>query len=185
MRIRFIALLVLGLFCLESGAQSLPDVARRERERQRDISVGRVFTNENVATGGAISAAETPTEIDSETSPNATSPTENVDDSEESVEGEEERTEDSWHQMFAEARDELAHSQQRFQLTQQEIVGLNQRLLTESSLYDRENQLEPEILATQNELAGTEARIKAANQAIADLQQKLRRSGAPPGWGRP
>ena len=185
MRNRIIALFVLGLFCLESGAQSLPDVARRERERQREVADARVFTNENVATGGSISEAEAPAEIDSGASPSAASPSEDGEDAEEGVAGEVERTEDSWRQMFAEARGELTRSQERLQLNQQEIVDLNQRLLTESSLYDRENQLGPEIQAKQDEIAGAEARVEAANQAIADLQQELRRAGAPAGWGRP
>ncbi len=185
MKIRLIALLVLGLFCIESGAQSLADVARRERERHREVADGRVFTNENVATGGSVSTPEAPTETDSEASPTAASPPEDDEGVEESVEGTGERTEEIWREMFAEARDELTRSQERLQLNQQEIDDLNRRLLTESSLYDRENQLGPEIQAKQDEIAAGVARVEAANQAIADLQQELRRAGAPPGWGRP
>jgi hypothetical protein len=191
MRISFIPLLILGLFFIESGAQSLPDVARQERERQRAVGDGRIFTNENVATGGSVSAIEAPAEIDSDASPSPASLPGDSEGGEPGASGEEgveatgERTEDSWRQMFADARDELTRSQERLELTQQEIADLNQRLLTESSLYDRENQLGPEIQAKQEQLAGAEARVEAANQAIADLQQELRRAGAPPGWGRP
>ena len=184
-RSRFIPLLILGLFCIESGAQSLPDVARQERERQREVADGPVFTNENVGTSRSVSAVEAPTENDSEASPTTASPPDDGTGGEENVEGTGERTEDNWRRMFAQARDELTRSQERLQLTQQEITDLNQRLLTESSLYDRENQLGPEIQAKQNELVGAQARVEAANQAIADLQQELRRAGAPPGWGRP
>lgn len=176
MKIRFIALLVLGFICIESGAQSLPDVARRERERQREVGDGRIFTNENVATGGSIRTSESGTGLPSEAPPTVTTPTE---------ESATEQTEEEWRQMFSQARDELTRSEERLILIEQELVDLNQRLLTESSLFDRENQLGPQIQAKRDELTQGEARVEAANQAIADLQQELRRAGAPPGWGRP
>ncbi len=182
MRNRIIALFVLGLFCLESGAQSLPDVARRERERQQEVAETRVFTNENVATGGSISAAEAPTESDSDVSPSAASPAE---DGEEGAEGTGERTEDTWHEMFSQARDELTRSEEWLELVEQQLTDLSQRLLTDSGFYNNENVLGPAIQNMQDELVAAEARVAAANQAIADLRQELRRAGAPAGWGRP
>ncbi len=182
MRIRFIAFLVLGLFCFESGAQSLPEVARRVREQQREVPGIRVFTNENVATGASTSATGSPADIASLASPTASATTEA---GEERVGGTGIRTEDTWRQMFSQARDELTRSQERLQLAELEIADLNQRLLTESSLYNREFQLGLEIEAKRDEIIALEARVDAANQAIADLRQELRRAGAPPGWGRP
>ena len=180
MRIRFIASLVLGLLCFESGAQSLPDVARRER--RREVAEGRVYTNENVASGGSVSAADNPTEIDSDAPPIADSATTDE------VEGEgggEVRTEEIWRQMFGEARDELTRSQERLELTEQQLTDLSQRLLTDSDFFNNENILGPAIQTMRDQLVVAEARVEAANQAITDLRQELRRAGAPAGWGRP
>ncbi len=177
MRIRFIALLVLGLFSTEVGAQSLPDVARSERERRREVISGRVFTNETLATGGSISIVGTRPDTAADATP-AQAGAEN----EESTEV---RGEQQWRQLFSEARAEVIRAGERLQLNQQELVELNQRLLTESGLFNREGLLLPEIQAKEEEIVEAEARIAAANQAISDLQQELRRSGAPAGWGRP
>ncbi len=175
MRIRFIALLVAGLLSAEAGAQSLPDVARSERERRREVTPGRVFTNETLATLGSISiigaravAGATPAQAD-------------ADDEEDT----EVRGEAQWRQLFSEARAEVVRAGERLQLNQQEVVDLNQRLLTESGLFNREGLLLPEIQAKEEEIVEGQARVAAADQAISDLQQDLRRAGAPAGWGRP
>ncbi len=190
MKVQLIALLVLGLFCIESRAQSLPEAARRERATQREVAEGRVFTNESIATGRSTSSSDsqTPTTSDPTPSPAPSPSAPSADAGAEGAEGEDDagtRTEETWREMFREAREELTRSEERLQLTQQEIIDLNQRLLTESSLYNREYQLGPEIQAKQDQLAAAEARVAEVGQGITDLRQELRRAGAPAGWGRP
>ena len=171
-------LLMMGFICLDLPAQSLPEVARHERERREESRQGRVFTNENVRTLRSRTRTQVhppeapPTPVDPEANP-------------ESGQGSVERTEAEWRNLFAEAREEVTRSEERFALAQQELVDLNQRLLTESSLYNRESILLPEIQAKRGEVAEAELEIERANQAVADLQQELRRAGSPPGWGRP
>ena len=172
MRMRLTALLLLGFFCLESGAQSLPEVARRERERRQQIPSGRVFTNENI-TGTARAA----------TSTGASPAARFVAVSSRESTGQ--LTEEVWRQRFSDTRGELARAQDRAALNEQELVELNRRLLQETSTFNREGLLLPQIQAKREELEAATTRIEEAEQAVVDLRQELRRAGAPAGWGRP
>ena len=176
MTIRLTALLLLGFFCLESGAQSLPDLARQERERRQQGPSGRVFTNENITrlttTAVVTSAVATPSTA---AAPRTVTPPEGTD----------ERGEEAWRQLFSDARDELTRAQNRATLTEQELVELNRRLLQESGTFNREGLLLPQIQEKREELEAATARIDVANQALEDLREELRRAGAPAGWERP
>lgn len=176
MKIRLTALLLLGFFCLESGAQSLPDIARRERERRQQGPSGRLFTNENIAqiitTAVVTSAVATSSAT---AAPRTVTPPQRTD----------ERGEQAWRQLFSDARDELARAQDRATLTEQELVELNRRLLQETGTFNREGILLPQIQEKRDELEAATARINEANQAIEDLREELRRAGAPASWGRP
>lgn len=175
MRLAAPAMLLLGLFCLESHAQSLPELARQERERRLEVRPGRVFTNENIRApqvgGTAVPFAPRETVAEPEQASGSMDATG--------------RTEQQWRDLFGEARGELSRAEQRLTLAQQELNDLNYRLLTESSLYNREYQLQPEINAKREELDQAEVYREQAAQALRQLQQELRRAGAPPGWGRP
>ncbi len=94
------------------------------------------------------------------------------------------RTEAQWRQAFAEAREEIGRSEDRLKLAQQELQTLDRRLLTESSLYNREAQLGPMITGKREEIAAAEVRVQEANAVLAGLQTELRTAGGPAGWAR-
>jgi hypothetical protein len=48
MTVRILFLLIIGMFALDCNAQSLPEVARQERELQKQIVSKYVFTNEDL-----------------------------------------------------------------------------------------------------------------------------------------
>ena len=176
-------LILSGLFLLESTAQSLPEIARQIRAQRTQSRTGPVFTNENIAQAGATLAnaatARTPAAV---TDSSATSDAPGTEpEAEESVGG---RTQQGWRDAFADARAEIARSESLAQLQGQELDALNLRLLTESSLFNREGQLTPLIAEKQAEIEATDQRIVDANQALTDLTAELRRAGGPPGWAR-
>ena len=65
-----------------------------------------------------------------------------------------------------------------------ELNQLNLDLLTRSDIFNREGQLAPLIDAKNKELAASEKAIIAARQKVTQLEDELRRSGAPIGWSR-
>jgi len=166
---------------LESAAQSLPELARQIRAERSELRTGPVFTNENIGQLGAVLA-------NGSTTPdlaNQAQQLEPVDveaaDTEVAFGG---RTEQGWREAFEEARAEIGRSENLSELTRQELEDLNMRLLTESSLFNREGQLMPLITEKREGLEAAQQRIVDANQALDDLSAELRSAGGPAGWAR-
>ena len=171
MTFRVLVFLIVGVFGLECSAQSLTDVAKGERERQKQISSTRTFTNENIV------QTERPASRTAEESPAPAEP------AEEAAQGG--RGEVEWRADFTDARAELTRNQDRVAVLELQLNELNRQLLSQSDMYNREARLLPQIQNTQENLEAARADVETATQAIADLRTDLRRSGAPAGWGRP
>ncbi len=171
MTLRVLAFLIVGVYALECSAQSVVDVAKRERERQKQISSTRIFTNENIV------RTDRPASENAEESPARAEPAE---EAAQAVRGEAE-----WRADFRNARAELARNQDRVALLELQLNELNRQLLSQSDMYNRETRLLPQIQGTQENLEAARADIETATQAIADLRTALRRAGAPAAWGRP
>jgi hypothetical protein len=67
---------------------------------------------------------------------------------------------------------------------QLELNKLNMDLLTRSDIYNKEGQLNPLIDAKNKELAEAERAVIAARDNVSQLEDDLRKSGAPVGWAR-
>jgi hypothetical protein len=171
-------------------AQSVPELeelARIARSFQQSRTAApratRVFTNENIRLVGSPLAAASGT-----IAPTGTLPPADVPEPRPGVNGEAPvvggRTEVLWRQAFAEAREEIGRAEDRLELAEQELQALDRRLLTESSLYNREGQLGPIIVAKREEIAAAEGRVQEANAALEALRTELRTAGGPPGWAR-
>ena len=174
MTLRVLVFLIVAVLGLECSAQSLPDVAKRERERQKRISSTRIFTNENIL----VTARPT-----SETAEESPDPAEAAEEAEEAAQGS--RGEAEWRADFSNARAELARNQDRVALLELGLNELNRQLLSQSDMYNREARLLPQIQTTQENLEAARDDVETATQAIADLRTSLRRAGAPAAWGRP
>ena len=168
---RVLVFMIVAAFGLDCSAQSLADVAKRERERQKRISSTRIFTNENIV------ITQRPTSETGEESPEPAEP------AEEPAQGN--RGETEWRADFSNARAELARNRDRVALLELRLNELNRQLLSQSDMYNREARLLPQIQTTQENLEAARDDIDTANQAIADLRTALRRAGAPAAWGRP
>jgi hypothetical protein len=104
------ALILFGLFSLDSAAQSLPDIARQVRAQRSESRTGPIFTNENIAqaganlaTGSAALIQEAPAASSAPTDAPETEST-----SEATVGG---RTEQDWRDAFSAARAEITRSE--------------------------------------------------------------------------
>jgi chromosome segregation ATPase len=172
-------ILVLAAFALDCSAQTLADVARRERERKQNLHSTVVIVN-GAATTAAASTSSTSSSASSAAAPSAASaaqkpagPTDNK--------GHDEKY---WRTQFQKARADLKAAEDKAQLLDLKMKDLNTQLLRQSDVYNRENRLGPELTDTQKQLDDARKQVDQAKQKITDLEDELRRSGGPPGWSR-
>jgi chromosome segregation ATPase len=160
------------LLALDCSAQTLADIARRERERQRQLHSAVVVVQGATTT---ISAGTSTTAAAAKTPP-VTAPTGPLDNK-----GHDEKY---WRTQFDTARAALKKAEDNAQLLDLRIKDLNTQLLRQSDLYNREYRLGPEIADTQKQLDDAHKQVDDGKKKISDLEDELRRSGGLPGWAR-
>ena len=163
------------LFALDCSAQSLADVARRERERQKQVHSAVVVASGATVSTAASTSSATPT-ITTPMTP-STAPTAGPVDNKG-------HNEKFWRQQFNIARDAAKKADDKVQLLDLKVKNLNTQLLRQSDLYNREYRLGPEIAETQKQLDDARRESDEARKRISDLEDELRRAGGPPGWAR-
>ena len=170
-----LAWLLAIVFAIDCSAQTLADVARRERERQKRLHSEVVVTNGATTTTAAStsSTAATTPAANAETPAKPTGPTDNK--------GHDEKY---WRAQFQKARDDVKRAEEKVQLLDLRVKDLNSQLLNRSDIYNRENQLGPQITAAQMQLEDARVEAEQAKKKVTDLEDELRRAGGPPGWAR-
>jgi hypothetical protein len=174
---RFCLAPVVFLVSLHSAsAESLADLARKQREKRvQDPSPKRVYTNEDLKKyeGLRTSSAVTPdVKSSSSESPTATSPPSSPSESEERV----------WSKRFIEAKAKIQETKVQGEALQAKLNELNLKLLRQSDVYDRENLYLPLIAQTRQQIEQNKSESAAAQQALEDLREQLRKSGNPISW---
>ena len=89
-----------------------------------------------------------------------------------------------WRESFDKARTDLKSAEDRVQLLDKKVTGLNTALLPRSDIYNKENALGPEISDDQKQLEDARNQVEQAKQKISDLKDELHRAGGPAGWAR-
>jgi hypothetical protein len=176
-KISIIACLALFLFALDCSAQTLADLARQERARQKRLHSAVVVVNgATTATTPLPLATAKPAPATTPSQGNAVKPTGPVDNN-----GHDEKY---WRTQFDNARAALKKAQDNVQILDLKIKELNTQLLRQSDMYNREYRLGPEIAGTQKQLDDANKQVDDAKKKIADLEDELRRAGGLPGWAR-
>jgi hypothetical protein len=173
------AVLLLLTFSIDSSAQNLADVARRERARQKRVehlNKG-VYTNSTAILPPANEPARPAGTAPATTTPQATpKPAGPVDN--------QGRDEKYWRDEFQKARDAARRADEKVQVLEAKLRDLNMQLLRQSDLYNRENVIGPQIAATQNELDAARREAEQSRNRIPQLEEQLRTAGGLPGWAR-
>jgi hypothetical protein len=158
------------------GQQSIADIAKRERERQKAAQKSKVVVTSNqTANVAAAPTVPAPTATTTQ-APAEPKPVEILDNK-----GHDEKY---WRALFQKARDDAKRAQERIVLLDLRVKDLNTQLLRQSDIYNRENRLGPEITAAQKELDDARKEAAASQQKVTDLEDELRKAGGPPGWSR-
>ena len=167
--------MIMLLFALDTSAQSLADVARKERERQRQAksAVSVVSPPQGAAARTAAGTAATTVAPAAVPAPGPAGPTDNKG-----------RDEKYWRGQFQGARDALKRAEDKVAVLDLKLKDLHTQLLQRSDIYNREVVIGAEIAKTREELDQARKDADAAKQKIAGLEEELRRSGGLPGWAR-
>ena len=169
---------------------SLGDAARQERARQKastgNLKVTKV-TNDTLGTSAAlppepeVAKAEGP---DGKPADGTDVKADGKTEAKPEAKGEGPRDETAWKEAFKQARDDVKRAEDRGRLVQLELNQLNMDLMNRSDIFNKENQLNPLIDAKNKELAASEKAIIDTRAKVTQLEDELRRSGAPIGWSR-
>jgi len=143
------------------GAQSLGEIAQRERDKRKDKgAAAKTYTEQDLATGRSVESTRKPVAPSPTPSPGA-SPTAEYDRLKDKA------LEARWRERFAAARQHLAEAEARAWTTRVETVFVNSIPVQQQVRVFEETE-----------------ELRQAKQAQGILEDELRRAGLPPGWGR-
>jgi len=171
-----------------AGAQSLGDVARKERERREKVREtqpsAKTLTDEDLAShkGAIANDSEAPAEETAEgeggepARPTANEPPPHGAGREAAPPA---RGEDYWRGRLAEARIRVARAQQHYDFLQLQI-GIGQPV----RLDENGRRVMYSIYQMKEKADAAEVELRAAEKALEDLLEEGRKAGAQPGWLR-
>ncbi len=159
-------------FASTAFAQSVADVARKERARQKGAQSKVVVTANSTITAPTPTPAQPiPSAKPAEAKPAGVTDNKG-------------RDEKYWRAAFDQAREDVKRAEARAELLDLRIKDLNKQMLQLSSFYNREYRLGPEVDSAQKELENAKKDVEQAKKKVSDLEDELRKSGGPAGWAR-
>jgi hypothetical protein len=185
-----------------ANAQTIADIARSERARKKDAPKADPITNATVAKAkpGAVVSSPTPSPIDmagprNETlvvspipGPNTATPspaaakTPEIKQEAPQEPPKDPRDEKWWRGQFDQARTDLRRAENQAAVAQLELNAANRDYLTRA--YDPDGRGPSAIGAATAKLDAANRSAEEARGKLGALEEELRRSGAPAGWGR-
>ncbi|HWP85532.1 MAG TPA: hypothetical protein VNN17_10105 [Terriglobia bacterium] len=169
-------------------AQSLAELARQARaKKQAAPGAVKTYTNDDIpvatisaapavapaAGTQAAAAAEAPEGAPPAAEEAAAPPAPSLAD-----------LEKEYRQKFAALRDQLALEEKRLDVMQRELNLAQQQYYSDPNVTLREELTRAAINKRTAEIEAQRATVEKAKQAIADLEDELRRKSLPPGWAR-
>jgi hypothetical protein len=155
--------------------ESLGEAARRAREQKRDAGKsGRVFTNDNLPTGGVstVGVLLAPARATAETAPAAAG---------ENAAPNDEKT---WRARFAKLRDKLAKDQAELEVMQRELGVLDLQAYDDPVKGLQQNLTRSDINTKTAKIEDKKKQIEEDQQTLSDAEDQLRKSGGDAGWAR-
>jgi hypothetical protein len=191
----FAALLVLPGSALIGRAQdapaphsdSLADASRKARAEKKDSSKSvRVFTNEDVSSlkgtisvvGNAPAAAAETASADGPT----TTKTAKLEQKDGTTGGPSAKDEGTWRREFAEARKVLADDTKELDILQRELNLKQEQYYQDPTAAMKQQYSRDDVDKAQSDIAAKKLDVEKDKQALADLQDALRKSGGDAGW---
>ncbi|MBI1955648.1 MAG: hypothetical protein HYS38_04575 [Acidobacteria bacterium] len=174
-------------------SQSLTELARKERQRKAQEGAAKVYTNEDIgsATPSPAAPAAAETQAPAAPTPGAVpqasgaapagaqpgQPNEPQGKSQAELEKE-------YREKFAQLRDKLSYEEKKVDVLQRELNLMQMQFYSDPNVALREQNTRGEINQRTQEIVDQKQSVEQAKQAIADLEEELRRKDLPPGWAR-
>jgi hypothetical protein len=171
-----------------ANAQTIADIARQERAKRQASQKAVVITNETLGIKPLDGTeAKQATEPKAEGAPAATAspagPGAAVPAQAPGEPGQTEaRDEKWWRGKYEEARTDVRRAENQAAVAQLELNSANRDFLTRS--YDPDGRGPAAVAAATKRLEDTNAALAAARAKVNQLDEELRRAGAPAGWAR-
>ena len=175
-----VAILLIGNFALESSAQSLGELARREEERRRQTPPGKQYTNADLPD---TDRATVPAVIPPEPGPAApaTAPADpaaaNGRDAEAdaaSPRGREKRDEKYWRARASELRGHVQRTQTEIRSVEARLATLETRAATSDALQERD--------VTATHLRKLRQNLQSFGEEVERFEQRARADRVPADW---
>jgi hypothetical protein len=185
-------LAVLLLVSAGASAQSLGDLARKEKERREKVQADKkVITNNDTSKykAGAVTtgpASESPSSAKEKTpQPGTADPKSAQPASDEPVDFEG-RPESFWRQTFSDARKKVSDLENEGNALTLKVADLQNRFYRESNGFTQQD-IQREIQKTFYEQDLNKENLAKAKAMLLELEREARKSGALPGWfsGKP
>jgi hypothetical protein len=160
---------------------SLAAAARKAREQKKDqagAKPAKVFNNDNIPTQGGVSAVgiqpSAPADGTDAATGSASAPAAGAAPSGEAA----------WRDRFAKLRKKLEQDQTDLDIMQRELGVLDVQYYNDPVKSMQQGYSRSDINEKTDKIAAMKKTIDGDNQAIADAEDELQRSGGDPGWGR-
>jgi len=163
----------------QSQQESVADAARKARAQAKTAPANaKTFTNDDIAnlrTGGVSQVGAAPQASTlSQAAANSAG--------EKPATGEV-KDEAYWRKRFSEARAKLALAQKELDISQRELNTLQTQYYADPNVALQQQYSRDDINAKTAKIDAKKQEVAQLQQALDDLTEELRRSGAPAGWG--
>ena len=177
-----------------SGSQSLGDAARRARAQKKDSGKpAKVFTNEDMGglkgTISVIGNEPAPASATDSTAEKTDNTAQKTDDKKlangadgKDAKKDAAKDEGYWRAKFAAARKALADDTKELDILQREFNLKQEQFYQDPNSAMHEQYSRGDLNKTQNEIDAKKQDIEKDKQALADLEDELRKSGGDAGW---
>lgn len=179
-----LVLIVLPLGYVSSQQESPAEAARKAREQKKNQpKAAKVFTNDDLANlHGNVSV------VGSAPAPAAEKPAAGEEKTpaaeEKEKEGKPKKDEAYWRKRFAEARGQLRTAEKELDIMQRELNLQTQQYYSDPNKALRQQYDRSDINNLSKAIGDKKAEVAKLRQALADLEDELRREGGDPGWTR-
>lgn len=160
--------------------QTIADIARRERSNRQAAQKTGTVTNAILTPKAPVAVEETADPAAKASGPAATPSAPAAEPA--AAPATDTRDENWWRQQFDRARTEVRRAENQIEVAQLELNSANRDLLTRS--FDPDGRGPAAVAAATARLDAANKNVVAARAKVAQLDEELRRSGAPAGWSR-
>ncbi len=190
-----VALIIAGFWLPAAGQQeSLADAARRAREQKKEVPrAKRVYTNDELPAQGSAAVSVVGSVAPSGGAGDTTSARGAADQTAggaaadaKPVEKEKSSSEDeaAWRKKFSELRAKIAGAEKELDVMQRELNLKQQQYYSDPNVALREQYSRGDINDNKSKIDDKKKELDALRQQLSELEDDLRRAGAPSSWAR-